>query len=179
MFTIIAMALTALGSPGAEPISMKVMSPAFAGGATIPKDYTVQGRDVSPPLAWDGVPAGCQELALIVDDPDAPSKQPWVHWLIYKIPADARSLPEGIPPVPQPGSPAGAMQGHNSWSSGSTIGYRGPAPPPGHGVHHYHFRLYALDQKLSLAAGADRAALEQAMAGHVLAEGELVGTFER
>ncbi|HEX3725268.1 MAG TPA: YbhB/YbcL family Raf kinase inhibitor-like protein [Pirellulales bacterium] len=174
-----AIIVAAVCGPGAEPMTMTLTSEAFAGGAPIPKQYTVEGQDLSPPLAWDNVPANCQELALVCDDPDAPSKEPWVHWVIYKIPTDVRQLPTGVPVVARPQTPAGVLQGHNSWTSGSTIGYRGPAPPPGHGVHHYHFRLYALDTKLPLAEGVDRAALAKAMTGHILAEAELIGTFQR
>lgn len=162
---------------GADP--MVLASKAFGAGQRIPDQYTVQGQDVSPPLAWDQVPDGCQEFAIICNDPDAPSKEPWVHWIIYKIPADVRSLPAGVPAEPQLQNPAGALQGHNSWTSGRMIGYRGPAPPPKHGVHHYHFRLYALDAKLPLGPGADQAELKKAVQGHVLAEAELIGTFER
>ena len=113
---------------------------------------------------------------MIVEDPDAPRAEPWVHWVLYKIPADVRTLPEGIPPAPTLDVPLGAMQGKNSWG---TDGYRGPAPPPGHGTHHYHFRLYALDAPLRAAQGLDKPGLLAAMEGHILAQAELVGTYER
>jgi hypothetical protein len=125
------------------------------------------------------VPAGARELALICDDPDAPTPQPWVHWVIYGIAADVRALPEGIPKDPQLTKPIGARQGKNSWDSGATIGYRGPMPPPGHGTHHYHFKLYALDKRLELASSATKEQLLAAMKGHVLGEAELIGTYER
>jgi Raf kinase inhibitor-like YbhB/YbcL family protein len=160
-------------------MSMTLTSPAFQHGQRIPKKYTGEGADVSPPLAWDHVPEGVQAFALICDDPDAPTKEPWVHWLIYDIPAESRSLPEGVATDAELNQPAGARQGKNSWTSGQTIGYRGPMPPPGHGVHHYHFRLHALDAPLKLAAGADKHVLLQAMKGHVLAEALLTGTYER
>jgi Raf kinase inhibitor-like YbhB/YbcL family protein len=153
-------------------------SPAFASGQPIPKQYAGDSADASPPLTWDGAPAGTQEFALICDDPDAPAAEPWVHWLIYKLPTGTRSLPEGIPAVAQLASPTGAFQGRNSWKSGHTIGYRGPAPPPGRGVHHYRFCLVALDGPLKLGPGADRHALEQAMAGHILSEARLIGTYQ-
>jgi Raf kinase inhibitor-like YbhB/YbcL family protein len=156
-----------------------VTSEAFKSGAAIEKKYTEDGSDVSPPISWQNVPEGSKELALICDDPDAPTSEPWVHWVLYKIPADATSLPEGLPADAELKSPAGARQGKNSWKTGRTVGYRGPAPPKGHGVHHYHFRVYALDASLSLAAKADKKELLAAMKGHVLAEGELVGTYER
>ena len=130
-------------------MSLQVSSSAFGQGKTIPKKYTGEGEDVSPPLEWSDVPAGTKEFALICDDPDAPRTDPWVHWVIYKIPADAKGLPEGIERKPRPKTPAGAMQGQNSWPQGDNIGYRGPMPPPGHGVHHYYFKLFALDSELS------------------------------
>jgi Raf kinase inhibitor-like YbhB/YbcL family protein len=155
---------------------MTLRSDAFADGKAIPRRHSEDGEDLSPPLTWSGPPEGTQELALIVDDPDAPRAEPWVHWVLYKIPADVQSLTEGIPPTPTPDAPPGARQGKNSWG---TDGYRGPAPPKGHGTHHYHFRLYALDAPLAAAQGLDKAGLLHAMQGHVLAEAELVGTYER
>jgi Raf kinase inhibitor-like YbhB/YbcL family protein len=160
-------------------MSFPINSPAFAAGKRIPVRHTGDGDDVSPPLSWSGVPDGTREFALICDDPDAPTDEPWVHWVIYGIPGETRALPEGVPPDRQLESPVAAVQGKNSWSSGRTVGYRGPAPPKGHGTHHYHFKLYALDAKLALKPGAEKAALLKAMAGHVLAEGELIGTYER
>lgn len=160
-------------------MSISVTSEAFKAGAAIPKKFTEDGQDVSPPLKWQNVPQGAKELALICDDPDAPTSEPWVHWVLYKIPAAVSGLPEGVPAEAELKSPAGARQGKNTWKSGKIIGYRGPAPPKGHGVHHYHFRLYALDAPLSLAANADKQQLLAAMKGHILAEGELIGTYER
>jgi Raf kinase inhibitor-like YbhB/YbcL family protein len=160
-------------------MSIHLSSSAFKAGAAIPEKYSEDGDDVSPPLAWQDVPQETKELALICDDPDAPTPEPWVHWILYKIPADVRKLPEGVPTDAELKSPAGARQGLNSWPSGRTIGYRGPAPPPKHGTHHYHFRLYALDAPLSLDAKPDKKTLLAAMKGHILAEGEIVGTFER
>jgi Raf kinase inhibitor-like YbhB/YbcL family protein len=160
-------------------MTITLKSTAFAHNQPIPKKYTGDGDDVSPPLTWDNVPQGTQELALICDDPDAPTPQPWVHWVIYKIPPDVRELPEGVPDKPKLDSPPGALQGRNSWTSGRTTGYRGPAPPPGHGTHHYHFRLYALDAKLNLSPNADKEALLKAMKGHILGEGLLTGTYDR
>lgn len=160
-------------------MTISIRSQAFAAGQPIPQKYTGDGADVSPPLEWQDLPAGTQELALVCDDPDAPTAEPWVHWVIYKILADVRELPEGVPAAAQLKSPAGAVQGNNSWTSGNRIGYRGPAPPPGHGVHHYRFRLYALDAALNVKAGLDKKALLKAISGHVLAEGELIGTYQR
>jgi len=147
---------------------MKITSSAFTAGGPIPRRYTGEGEDVSPPLAWDAVPDGTKEFALICDDPDAPLPEPWVHWVVYRIPPDVRSLPEG--------DIGDAVEGRNSWGR---IGYGGPMPPPGHGVHHYHFRLYALDAPLHLKPGTTKEDLLAAMAGHVLAEAEVVGTYRR
>ncbi len=160
-------------------MTITLTSTAFQHGQSIPKKHTRDGEDVSPPLIWEGAPDGTKELALICDDPDAPTRQPWVHWLIYKIPPATKSLPEGVAAGARPDKPTGALQGRNSWSSGRTIGYRGPAPPPGHGVHHYHFKLYALDTEMRLNPSIDKKALLDAMRGHILAEGELIGTYER
>jgi Raf kinase inhibitor-like YbhB/YbcL family protein len=155
---------------------MTLRSDAFAGGEPIPRRYTEDGEDLSPPLSWSGVPDDAREFALLVDDPDAPRAEPWVHWVIYKIPGDVRTLTEGLPKTATPDVPPGARQGKNSWG---TDGYRGPAPPRGHGTHHYHFRLYALDAPLAAAQGLDKAGLLRATEGHVLGEAELVGTYER
>lgn len=159
---------------------MKLTSSAFQNGQPIPKKYTGEGEDVSPPLAWGDPPKGTQEFALVGDDPDAPSAQPWVHWVIYGIGPDARTLQEGVKSnAPELKEPVAARQGKNSFPQGATTGYRGPMPPPGHGTHHYHFKLYALDKRLDLAPGSAKEQLLDAMKGHVLAEGELVGTYER
>lgn len=158
------------------PMTLKIESPAFAAGAVIPARFTGDGEDVSPPLKWSGLPAGVKEVALVCDDPDAPTPQPWVHWVIYGIPATAAGLPENVDKSASPAAPAGAAQGKNSWSK---LGYGGPAPPPGHGVHHYHFKLYALDAALGLKPGLDKPQLLKAMKGHILAQGELMGTYQR
>ena len=157
---------------------MRLTSSVFDDDSRIPKRHTVDGTDVSPPLAWSDVPDGTAELALVVDDPDAPRAEPWVHWLLYGIPADCRALDEGLPRRERLDEPAGARQGRNSFSS-NNLGYRGPAPPRGHGTHHYHFRLHALDRTLDVPPGADREKLEAALEGHVLATAELTGTYER
>jgi len=160
-------------------MSIKIRSTAFADGQVIPKEHTGDGQDVSPPLAWESLPEGAKELALICDDPDAPTAEPWVHWVLYKLPPTVRELPVGVPSSSRLESPVVALQGRNSWSSGRTIGYCGPAPPPGHGVHHYRFHLYALDCELALHPGVDKWTLLKAMQGHILDQGELVGTYRR
>jgi Raf kinase inhibitor-like YbhB/YbcL family protein len=167
-------------STGGIAMKFTLTSGAFKSGRPIPKRHTGEGDDVSPALDWEGAPNETKEFALICDDPDAPTPEPWVHWVIYGIPAEVRALPEGVKSnVAQLSQPVAARQGKNSWPSGVTIGYRGPMPPPGHGTHHYHFRLYALDTKLELASGATKQQLLDAMKGHVLADVELVGTYER
>jgi len=155
---------------------LTLSSKAFPAGGTIVRRHTGDGEDLSPPLAWTGLPPGTRELAIIVDDPDAPSPQPWVHWILYKIPATESALAEGVHAKPAPSFPAVALQGKNSWG---TVGYRGPAPPRGHGVHHYHFKIYALDSALNVAAGLDKPGLLRAMKGHILEETELIGIYDR
>jgi Raf kinase inhibitor-like YbhB/YbcL family protein len=157
-------------------MSLVLRSPAFTSGQPIPRRYTGDGEDLSPPLSWSGIPPAAHALAMIVDDPDAPTKEPWVHWVIYKLPANEEGLVEGIPPVARPSSPAGAVQGKNSWGA---LGYRGPAPPKGHGVHRYFFKLYALDQALDLPEGLDKAGLLKAIDGHIVSQAELMGTYQR
>jgi Raf kinase inhibitor-like YbhB/YbcL family protein len=167
-----------LAAKGVKPMTIQLTSPAFQEGARIPKQYTGEGQDVSPPLAWSGLPEGTRELALICDDPDAPTPEPWVHWVIYKI-SPTTGLPEGLAKTPTLKEPPGALQGRNSWTSGQTAGYRGPLPPPKSGPHRYFFKLYALDAAVTLAPGANKAALLKAIDGHVLGEGRLMGTYER
>ncbi len=160
-------------------MTLTITCSAFSNQAGIPTRYTGDGDDVSPPLAWQGIPEGTKELAIICDDPDAPSPQPWVHWLIYKLSPQISGLPEHLPPRATIQSPVKACQGCNSWSSGQTIGYRGPAPPPKHGTHHYHLTLYALDTELDVPAGIDKPTLLTAMQGHVLSQAEVIGTYSR
>lgn len=157
-------------------MTMVVKSTAFSPGQPIPKKYSKEGADVSPPLSWSGVPKDAKELALICDDPDAPTPEPWVHWVIYKIPVATTQLPENLTKDSKLSTPAGAMQGINSWGQ---PGYGGPMPPPGHGVHHYYFKLYALDTLLNVQPGLDKEGLLEAMSGHILAQGQLMGTYRR
>jgi Raf kinase inhibitor-like YbhB/YbcL family protein len=162
---------------GEKNMTIQVTSSAFNEGQPIPKTHTADGPDLSPPLAWANLPEKTKELALICDDPDAPNGD-WVHWVIYKIPADAKGLPEGIPREEKPKEPAGALQGKNSWSDAKATGYSGPEPPPGK-VHHYHFKLYALDAPLGAEPGLNKKALLKKIEGHVLAMGKLMGTYKR
>ncbi len=161
---------------GESSVNLTVKSSAFQEGHAIPRRHTEDGEDLSPTVSWSNLPANTRELALIVDDPDAPRAEPWVHWLLYKIPATTKELPEGIPRQEKTSTPEGAAQGKNSWG---TIGYRGPAPPKRHGIHHYHFTLYAIDAALDLKPGLDKHDLMNALSGHILGHGELVGTYQR
>jgi len=156
------------------PSSITVSSTSFKSGQPIPKRYTQEAQSFSPELTWQGVPAGAQELVLVCEDPDAPKPSPIVHWIVYNIPPTAAGLPEGIPSTPE--IAIGARQGKNY---NGTPGFVGPMPPLGHGIHHYHFQLFALDRPLNFPEIPDRDALVEAMHNHVLAQGELIGTYER
>ena len=164
---------------------MNITSRAFSDGSPIPNKYTGVDADISPPLGWADIPDSAKSLALICDDPDAPSaakprpEGPWVHWVIYNIPANVRELPEAVERKPKPSVPAGAIQGKNDFDR-DNIGYRGPMPPVGSGPHRYIFVLYALDRELNLDPQlADKARLLEAMQGCVLSTATLTGTFER
>jgi Raf kinase inhibitor-like YbhB/YbcL family protein len=157
-------------------MSIHLKCPAFENEETIPDRYTADGEDVSPPLEWSGVPEGTQGYVLTCTDPDALGKEPFVHWLIYNIPASVSALPEGLSTDERFAAPIPADQGKNGFG---TIGYRGPKPPVWHGIHHYIFRIHALDGELALRPGATKEELMDAMAGKVLATGELVGTYKR
>ncbi|MBN9517171.1 YbhB/YbcL family Raf kinase inhibitor-like protein [bacterium] len=154
-------------------MALTISSPAFAAGGAIPAEYTCDGADRSPPLAWTGAPDGTTAFALIVDDPDAPDpaapKRVWVHWLLYNLPPTATGLTEGVAVLP-----AGTREGRNDWSK---TGYGGPCPPIGR--HRYFFKLYALDAALPDLNTPTKAQLEAAMAGHVLASAEVIGTYQK
>jgi Raf kinase inhibitor-like YbhB/YbcL family protein len=158
--------------PLPEEDEMQIESPAFTDHQPIPRQYTCEGEDVAPPLRWSNLPEATRSLALIVDDPDAPDpKNPqrtWVHWVVYAIPPTAEGLPEGG------ALPSGARAGKNDWGRAD---YGGPCPPIGE--HRYFFKLYALDRPLGQLGQPTKAELEEAMIGHVLAEAQLVGTYEK
>jgi Raf kinase inhibitor-like YbhB/YbcL family protein len=156
---------------GGSPMEIRMRSAAFEEGGMIPKQYTCDGGDISPPLAWDAPTSGVKSLALICDDPDAP-RGTWVHWILYNLPPDARELSEKLPPDKTLKS--GARQGTNDFRR---IGYGGPCPPSG--VHRYFFKLYALDTALNLDAGATKDQLLKAMEGHILGQGQLMGKYTR
>ena len=152
-------------------MGLKVTSSAFKDGGMIPAKYTCDGEDVSPDITWSTVPAGAKSIAMIADDPDAP-RGTWVHWVIYNIPPESKGLNEGVDRDKVLDN--GALQGMND---SQQTGYGGPCPPGG--VHRYFFKVYALDTKLSLGPGATKKDLEDAMKGHILAEGQLMGRYSR
>lgn len=175
---LLSLLLASLAQPAVakgEPMSLVLVSTAFAGGGLIPRQYTCDSQDVSPPLSWAGVPEQARSLVLIVDDPDAPDpaapKMTWVHWLLYNLPAKPGGLTQG---VSNSDLPAGTLQGVNDWKR---TGYGGPCPPIG--THRYFFKLYALDTVLPDLRHPTKAVLEQVMHGHVLAQAELVGRYQR
>ncbi len=152
--------------------SIRISSPAFADGERIPAKYTCEGENVSPELSWEDLPAETKSIALISDDPDAPGGT-FVHWVLYNIPPEKRGLPEGVPKKDTLAD--GSIQGMTNFGR---PGYGGPCPPPGR-PHRYFFKLYALDKKLELTAGASKSDVERTMEGHMLGKGELMGLYER
>jgi len=161
----------AVRSAAADDATFELSSPAFAAGADIPRDFTCEGADRPPPLAWRGAPPGTRSFALIVDDPDAPDpaapKMTWVHWVLYAIPPDATRL-DGT------ALPAGTVAGTSDFRR---TRYGGPCPPVG--IHRYFFKLYALDSALPALGAADKATLEAAMRGHVLTQATLLGRYRK
>jgi hypothetical protein len=160
---------------GGPAMALDISSTAFKPGGAIPARFTCEGRDVSPPLAWQGAPAGTKSLVLIVDDPDAPDpkapRMTWVHWVLVNLPPDAAGLAEGVAPA---ALPAGTIEGLNDWKR---TGYGGPCPPIGR--HRYFHKLYALDRAITGLERPTKAQVEAAMKGHVLAHAELIGTYEK
>jgi hypothetical protein len=152
-------------------MDIQITSPVFKDGGTIPKKYTCDDLDVSPPIEWSNVPEGTKSIAIVCDDPDAPMKT-WVHWVIFNIPGDVTRLPENVSPEKELEN--GAKQGMNDFHK---VGYGGPCPPSG--MHRYFFKIYALDTTLDLPAGVSKAHLMIALEGHVLSEAHLMGTYTR
>jgi Raf kinase inhibitor-like YbhB/YbcL family protein len=156
-------------------MALALTSTAFRHGEAIPKEFTCDGKDISPPLHWSGVPHGTQSLVLIVDDPDAPDpaapKMTWVHWIVYNMSTNRSGLPEGAGPADLP---EGGVTGRNNWGRAE---YGGPCPPVGR--HRYFHKLYALDIELPNIGAATKGEIEQMMSGHVLAEAQLMGTYQR
>lgn len=157
---------------------MRLHSTAFLNNDEIPIHFTGEGADISPSLEWSGIPEGCKSFALVCEDIDAKGEhsEPFVHWMIYNLPPTITKLPEGIPHRDRLGSPVYANQGKNSFGK---IGYNGPLPPAGTGVHHYVFRLYALSRDIALLPGAERRIFMQEVENHVLEKAELMGVFEK
>ena len=153
---------------------IKLTSSAFSEGQPIPRAYTCDGVNISPPLEWSGVPKTARTIAIVCDDPDAPDAPggAWVHWVLYNLPADNIGLVENLPATES--LKAGGFQGTNEFGK---IGYGGPCPPSG--THRYFFHVYALDSELPLKAGATKAELTIAMEGHTLLQGQLMGTYRR
>ncbi|MBN2036110.1 MAG: YbhB/YbcL family Raf kinase inhibitor-like protein [Chitinispirillaceae bacterium] len=162
----------AVKKKGAAMPSILLESPAFGHKQSIPQRYTCDGEDVSPPLAWKNVPPEAKSIVLISDDPDAPAGD-WVHWVVYDLSPEVDTLPEHIMATDTILAGKG-KQGRNDFRR---IGYGGPCPPSG--THRYFFKIYALDTMLNLPAGKTKKEIEQAMKGHVLAQGELIGTYQR
>ena len=162
---------TAAPSPEASVEKINLTSSAFVEGGAIPAQYTCDGANISPPLAWSNLPSNTKAIALVVDDPDAPLKT-WVHWVVYDLPPTTTQLPENV----KGGDtlPGGGKQGTNDFRK---VNYGGPCPPSG--THRYYFKLYALDTETSLKVGANQDDLLNAMDGHILARGELMGTYKR
>jgi Raf kinase inhibitor-like YbhB/YbcL family protein len=164
--------LTAVAAGSA---TLTITSSAFQSRGDIPIVYTCQGKDLSPPLSWKGAPVNTKSLVLIVDDPDAPDPQApqmiWVHWVLYNIPPSASGLPEGVADEKLPPQ---TLSGKNDWKK---TGYKGPCPPTGR--HRYFHKLYALDVVLPNLNMPTKAQLEQAMKGHVIGQGEIIGTYEK
>ncbi len=152
-------------------MEIKIKSLAFEDGGMIPGKFTCDGLDVSPALGWESVPENAKTLAIICDDPDAPMGT-WVHWVVFNIPADLGGLEEDVPADEV--LPTGAIQGKNDFRR---IGYGGPCPPGG--THRYFFKIYALDTELDLSPGATKSQVLEAMEGHILAHGELMGRYSR
>ena len=151
---------------------IRLTSADFSHGGSIPRAHSCEGENLSPALAWEGVPVDHRSMAVVCDDPDAP-RGTWVHWVLYNLPGTTVELSRGVPALPE--LPSGARQGRND--SGE-IGYSGPCPPAGK-PHRYYFRLYALDIMLTLPHGVSKAELEAAMSDHILAQGTLMGTYQR
>lgn len=161
-----------------EAAAFVVESPAMATGEMMPRDFTPDGPNLSPPLRWSGLPSGTRQLAVLCQDHGVGNPPPWVHWIIYNIPASAEGLPRGLPihpSEPMPEEIAGAVHGNNGWGMAM---YRGPAPPVGD-IHHYDFAVYALDAELDLPPRLTRDELLEAIEGHVIGRGHLVPVYER
>jgi len=154
-----------------------VTSDAFTDGGPLPRRYAKEGDNVSPPLRFANLPPGTREVVVLCEDPDAPMPHPYLHWLAYRIEPGTTELPEGITQGAEVAEPMPhARQAKNA---NGHLGYDGPAPPPGHGVHHYHFQVFALGRPLEVSASPSRGEIVDGMRGYVIGYGEIVGTYER
>lgn len=172
LVTVLPVSCGAGEQPPEQEKTLSITSTAFQEGGKIPDNYTSQGQDISPPLAWSEPPEGTQSFALIMDDLDAPGGT-FTHWVIFNIPSNSRGLPEAVSTEDQLSD--STLQGKNDFGR---IGYGGPSPPPGP-AHRYQFTLYALDRSLDLTAGASKKQVLDAIQGHILARGELTGIYQR
>ncbi len=171
LLMLVALSAFPISAYADDAVTMRISSPAIADGATIPVQFTCSGIDQSPPLTWTDVPPETKSLALLVEDPDAPSGT-FIHWVVYDIPPTMGGLNQGKASRPFPG---GGEEGMNGFGK---MGYKGPCPPPGK-PHHYHFKLFALDKNLNLGLEPDAQSVRDAMQGHVKASAEFVGIFSR
>lgn len=180
-FRIVAVLILALSCAGCgddiDTESMKLTSPAFRDGQRIPDKFAFVGDNINPALNWTGAPPETGSFALTLIDRDAFTREPFVHWVIYNLPADCTGLPEGLPREERLDEPEGAMHGANSVPR-DNLGYRGPVAPAGYGAHRYQFILYAIDEALELEPGLTKAELLKKIRGHILAEAQLNGTYE-
>lgn len=170
LFALLTAALLCAQSPAQEPAKMQLTSASFEHGKPIPQRhaYRGEGQNLQPPLTWSGAPGAARSFALVCDDPDAPRPMPWVHWVLYNLPATVSALAEG--------KTAAGTEGTSDFKE---TGWGGPFPPRGHGRHRYFFRLYALDADLNLKPGLTRDGLMKALEGHIVVTAELMGTYER
>lgn len=159
-----------------KPLEMSVKSEGFVDGGRIPDPYAGAHDNRSPHLEWSSPTSGGVSTAILCEDPDAPRERPFVHWLVANLPPRRSSIPSAVPTTASPECLEGGIQGTNDVGK---LGWFGPRPPIGHGVHHYHFQVLLLDQTLDLKAGFQREEFDRAIRGHVLARGEIVGTYER
>jgi Raf kinase inhibitor-like YbhB/YbcL family protein len=159
----------------AAPI--RIESAAFVPGGRIPERFAKADTNISPPLAWTAGHEGTREFLIVCEDPDAPRLEPYIHWILFQIPAEVLELPEGIPAHAAP--KFNGKEARQAKNSAGTVGYSGPHPPQGHGIHHYHFQIFALDRAVSLSEAPSRQELLSAVRGHVTGMGVMIGTYRR
>lgn len=170
LFCVLCSVIVSCNALDKKGSSVKVLSPSFKANGAIAKKYTCEGENVSPALQWQSDVQGIKSYVLICDDPDAPNKT-WVHWIVYNLPSAVTMLKEGVSIAD-----LGGKEGVNDFGK---TNYGGPCPPKGHGTHHYHFKVYALNKELAPKEPVTKEGLLASMQGHIMAEGELIGTYER